>query len=372
MALKNHVKNQKIIKEDPLLWISFFLLTGFGLIILYSASFHIAEKTFGSPFYFVKKQAFHGLIGLGFLFALRFIPYLYLRKFAYFGIILSLVLLIAIFITPFGHTVGGASRWLKLPFFSFQPAVFSFYAIILYLSHTIANHEEDMDKISSGIAPHIILFIIFASILYNQPDFGSIIIIASLLWIMLLAGGAQLKHLGIIASTGGIIGFFLMIQKDYRIERLISYLNPWEYSTSFSYQTTMSLKAFINGGFLGKGLGNGILKLEYLPESHTDFIFSIIGEETGFLGVMLITALFMAILIRGFKISENAPDKFGSLLAFGITSIIAIHVVINMGVTLSLLPPKGLPLPFISYGGTFLIMNMAAMGILLNIKAHSK
>ncbi|MGE4519865.1 MAG: putative lipid II flippase FtsW [Desulfobacteraceae bacterium] len=372
MAVKNQIKNQKIIKEDPLLWISFFLITGFGLIILYSASFHFAEKTFGNPFYFVKRQAVHGSIGLVLLFTFRFIPYYYLKKLAYIGILISIILLAAIFITPFGHKVGGASRWLKLPFFSFQPAVFSFYAIILYLAHTISNHEEDMENFLSGIFPHFILFIIFASILYNQPDFGSIVIIASLIWIMLLAGGAKIKHMMMIASTGLVSGFFLMIQKDYRIERLISYLNPWEYSTSFSYQTTMSLKAFINGGFFGKGLGKGILKLEYLPESHTDFIFSIIGEETGFLGVLLITALFMAILIRGFKISEKAPDTFGSLLALGITSIIAIHVVINMGVTLSLLPPKGLPLPFISYGGTFLIMNMAGIGVLLNIKANSK
>lgn len=372
MTIKQQIRNQKTIKEDPLLWISFFLITGFGLIILYSASFHFGEKVFNNPFYFVKKQALHGFMGLILLFIFRFIPYFYLKKLAYPGILLSICLLIAIFVTPFGHKVGGAYRWLKFPFFSFQPAVFSFYTIILYLAHTISKHEDEMDKFFSGIFPHFILFIIFASLLYNQPDFGSIIIIGALIWIMIFAGGAKIKQMLLIAGTGFISGFFLMIQRDYRVERLISYLNPWEYSSSFSYQTTMSLKAFINGGFFGKGLGNGILKLEYLPESHTDFIFSIIGEETGFLGVFMITGLFMAILIRGFKISENAPDKFGSLLALGLTSIIGIHIIINMGVTLSLLPPKGLPLPFISYGGTFLIMNMAGIGILLNIKANSK
>jgi len=372
MAVKTKTNNQKIIMEDPLLWGSFFLVTGFGLIILYSASFHFSEKTFNTPFYFVAKQAFHGLLGLILLFVFRFIPYHHLKKLAYISIIFSISLLLAIFLTPFGHKVGGASRWLKLPFISFQPSVFSFYAIVLYLAHTISKHESEMDSFVSGILPHFFLFMIFAAILYNQPDFGSIVIIASIIWIMLLAGGAKIKHMLIIAATGMLSGFFLMIQKDYRISRLVSYLNPWEYSQSFSYQTTMSLKAFINGGFFGKGLGNGILKLEYLPESHTDFIFSIIGEETGFLGIFLITILFMIILIRGFKIAENAPDKFGSLLALGIILIIGIHVVINMGVTLSLLPPKGLPLPFISYGGTFLIMNMAGIGILLNIKANSK
>jgi cell division protein FtsW len=255
---------------------------------------------------------------------------------------------------------------------SFQPSVFAFYAIVLYLAHTISKHENEMDSFAEGILPHFILFIIFALILYKQPDFGSIIIIGSIIWLMLLAGGAKIKHMLMIAFTGSAAGFFFMVQKDYRISRLISYLNPWEYAQTHSYQTTMSLKAFINGGLFGKGLGKGILKLEYLPESHTDFIFSIIGEETGFIGVFLIIVLFMIILIRGFKIAETAKDKFGSLLAFGIISIIAIHIVINMGVALSLLPPKGLPLPFISYGGTFLIMNMAGIGVLLNIKANSK
>lgn len=372
MAAKTKIKNQKIIMEDPLLWGSFFLITGFGLIILYSASFHFSDKIYNNPFYYVTKQSAHAFLGLILLFIFRFTPYHHLKKLAYIGIIVSIFLLLAIFITPLGHKVGGASRWLKLPFMSFQPSVFAFYAIVLYLAHTISKHENEMDSFAEGILPHFILFIIFALILYKQPDFGSIIIIGSIIWLMLLAGGAKIKHMLMIAFTGSAAGFFFMVQKDYRISRLISYLNPWEYAQTHSYQTTMSLKAFINGGLFGKGLGKGILKLEYLPESHTDFIFSIIGEETGFIGVFLIIVLFMIILIRGFKIAETAKDKFGSLLAFGIISIIAIHIVINMGVALSLLPPKGLPLPFISYGGTFLIMNMAGIGVLLNIKANSK
>lgn len=229
-----------------------------------------------------------------------------------------------------------------------------------------------MSSFGVGVFPHLILFGIFALLLYRQPDFGSIVIIAAILWIMLVCGGASGKQILALTAVGGVTGFFLMIQKGYRVARLMSFLDPWEYSTTTSYQTIMSLKSFINGGLFGVGIGEGILKMEYLPESHTDFIFSIIGEETGFLGVIAIIALFTMIIIRGFKIAETAPDKFGSLLAIGITSIIGLHVVINMGVTLSILPSKGLPLPFISYGGTSLLMNMAGIGILMNIGANSK
>jgi len=371
MSRKQNLKSQKIILEDPFLWGSFLLILIFGLAVLYSASLHSAGRIYGDQFYFIKKQVIFAAGGLVCLFFFRFLPYKNLKKAAYPGILLSIILLAAIYLTPLGHTVGGASRWLKLPFISFQPGVFSFYTIIIYLAHTISIHQEDMHSFKKGILPHLILFAIFALFLYFQPDFGSIVITAAIIWIMLISGGARTKHMALLTCTGIALGTFFMLQQDYRVDRILSFLNPWEYSSTISYQATMSLKAFINGGFFGTGLGDGMLKLEYLPESHTDFIFSIIGEETGFIGVFFLVFLFSAFLIRGFKIAENAPDKFGALLAAGITSVIGLHVVINMGVTLSILPPKGLPLPFISYGGTALLMNMSAVGILMNIGAAS-
>ena len=372
MSKKQKALSLNFIFEDPLLSIPFILLLGYGIIILYSASFHSAERLYNNQYYFVKKQVLFAFAGLlSFLF-FRFLPYRHLKKFAYILILLSLILLASVFFTPLGHKVGGAERWLRIWGFSFQPSVFSLYAVTIYLAHTISNHEDNMDSFLIGVFPHIILFGIFALFLYFQPDFGSIVLIAALIWIMLVSGGAKAKHIFYITASGGAAGFFLMIQKQYRVARLLSFLNPWEYSTTTSYQTTMSLKSFINGGLFGVGLGEGILKMEYLPESHTDFIFSIIGEETGFIGVLFIIILFTMILIRGFKIAEKTRDKFGSLLAIGITSIIGLHVVINMGVTLSILPPKGLPLPFISYGGTSLLMNMTGMGILMNIGASQK
>lgn len=361
--------SSKFIFEDPFLWIPFLLLLGCGIIILYSASFHSAGEDYNNPYYFLKKQTLFLSLGVAALIFFRFFPYNYLKYFAYISVILSFILLSMIFFTPLGHKVGGASRWLRLMGFSFQPSVFSMYAIIIYLAHTISKHKDEMYLFNKGILPHIILFFIYTLFFYNQPDFGTIVLIAALLWIMLICGGARLKHISLISLSGVAIGAILLVQKDYRIARILSFLNPWEYSTTTSYQTTMSLKAFINGGLTGVGFGEGILKMAYLPESHTDFIFSIIGEEAGFIGVITIIFLFAMIIIRGFKIAENAKDHFGSLLAVGITSIIALHVVINMGVTLSILPPKGLPLPFISYGGTSLLMNMAGMGILMNIGA---
>lgn len=358
--------------HDPFLSIPFMLLLGCGFIILYSASFHSAGKIYDNQYFFLKKQFL--FIGAGFisLIFFRFFPYRHLKKFAYLLVLTAMALLAAVYLTPLGHKVGGATRWLRIFGFSFQPSVFTLYAVVIYLAHTISKHEEDMDSFMVGIFPHIVLFGIFTLFLYFQPDFGSIVLIAALIWIMLVSGGAKGKHIFLLTTTGAVAGFFLMIQKQYRVARLLSFLSPWDYATTTSYQTTMSLKAFINGGLTGVGLGEGILKLEYLPESHTDFIFSIIGEETGFIGVSIVILLFAMILIRGFNIAENAGDKFGSLLAMGITSIIGLHVVINMGVTLSILPPKGLPLPFISYGGTSLLMNMTGMGILMNIGASAK
>ncbi|PIE75154.1 MAG: putative lipid II flippase FtsW [Deltaproteobacteria bacterium] len=369
-SIKNR-KKYSIIKEDPFLWIPFLLLLFSGLIMLYSASGYLAEQRYGSQFFFVKKQFIFTLAGIiPFLF-FRFLPYKYLKKTAYINILLSIFFLTAIFTTPFGHVVGGAARWLKLGGISFQPSVFSFYAIAVYLAFTISKHKENMHLFWPGVFPHIVLFFIFASFLYKQPDFGSIVIIAALIVIMLLTGGAGLKYISAIAAAGIAMGSFFVIQEPYRVGRILSFINPWKYSENLSYQTTMSLKAFIHGGFFGRGLGGGILKMKRLPEAHTDFIFSIIGEETGFIGVTLIIVLFTIIIVRGFKIAEKTKDSFGSLLAVGITSIIGIHAVINMGVALSILPPKGLTLPFISYGGSSLVMNMAAVGILMNLGAST-
>jgi cell division protein FtsW len=200
-----------------------------------------------------------------------------------------------------------------------------------------------------------------------QPDFGSVVILTLITGMMLFVGGVPLRYLALAGLAVAPVGGYLLLSADYRLKRLMSFLDPWEYPTSDGYQTIHSLMAFGSGGLWGTGIGKSLQKLFYLPEPHTDFIFSVIGEEFGLVGVAMIVMLYGLIIWRGIAIARQTTDPFGALLSFGLTTAIALQVCINMGVTMGLLPTKGLTLPFLSYGGTSLVLNMAAVGVLMNI-----
>jgi cell division protein FtsW len=210
---------------------------------------------------------------------------------------------------------------------------------------------------------------VFGLCIISQPDFGSVLILAVLTWLMMFVGGVRCLHLITSLIAMAPIAYYFLISEEYRIRRLLSYLNPWQYPADEGYQIVHSLMAFGTGGLWGAGIGKGYQKLFYLPEPHTDFIFSIIGEEFGLVGVLLIIVLYAWILLKGLKIARKAPDTFGALMAVGLTSAMGLQICINMGVTLGLLPTKGLTLPFLSYGGTSLLLNMTSIGILMNIGA---
>jgi cell division protein FtsW len=220
--------------------------------------------------------------------------------------------------------------------------------------------------------PHFVVLALLAALIIKQPDFGSVVILAALTWMMLFVGGVRCRHL--IGSLLFLLplAYFFLISAEYRIKRLLTFLNPWQYSADEGYQIVHSLMAFGTGGLWGVGVGKGYQKLFYLPEPHTDFIFSIIGEEFGLVGVLIIIVLYILILLKGIQIARHAPDTFGSLMAVGLTVAMGLQVCINMAVTLGLLPTKGLTLPFLSYGGTSLLLNMASIGILMNISAARK
>ena len=354
---------------DPRLLFPVLFLTGIGIVMVYSASSALALERFGSDYYFVKKQAVFALIGIVMLVICRHTPYKVFRSSIYLLLIAAFLLLLAVQVSPIGHSVGGAKRWLRVCGLSFQPSEIARFAMIVYLAYSISKKQEKIKEFSIGFVPHVLVLCLFAGLIIIQPDFGSVMILCALTWIMLFVGGVKISHLasGLLAAVPFV--FIFIMNAEYRLKRLVSFLDPWKYPSDEGYQIIHSLMAFGTGGMWGRGLGEGCQKLFYLPEPHTDFIFSVIGEELGLWGVFLILGFYSIILWRGISISKNSKDLFGSFTAIGLTAALGLQVSINMGVAVGLLPTKGLTLPFLSYGGTSLVINMACIGILMNIGA---
>ena len=359
---------QSAIYDVQLLFPVLFLV-GIGIVMVYSASSALALKKFGTSYFFLKKQALFAFAGVIVLVISRHFPYKYYRKLAYPLLGLSLALLAIIQFTDLGLSAGGSIRWMKLGSFSFQPSELARIALVIYLAYSMEKKGEQIKNFAIGFVPHVMVMGGFVVLIFLQPDFGSVAILGALTWIMLFIGGVRFSQL--FASLLIIIpvGYLFLINAEYRVKRILGFLNPWEYRADEGYQVVHSLMAFGTGGLWGAGIGKGYQKLFYLPEPHTDFIFSVIGEELGLLGVLVIIALYAWIVMRGIAIARKAPDLFGSYLAVGLTIAIGLQIVVNMGVTLGLLPTKGLTLPLLSYGGTSLLINMASIGILMNISA---
>jgi cell division protein FtsW len=345
------------------------LLVGIGVVMVYSASSALALKKFGNEYFFLKKQAVFALIGFLALLICRYFPYRIFRSLTYPMVVLALGLLLAIQLSAWGVSAGGSARWLRFNEISFQPSEFARFSLIIFLGYSMSKKGDRLKDLYVGFLPHILVLGAFMTLIILQPDFGSVVILGVITWFMLFVGGARIFHL--LASLMVMVPFlyFYMIHAEYRLKRIMSFLDPWQYPTEEGYQIIHSLMAFGSGGIWGAGVGNGFQKLFYLPEPHTDFIFSVIGEELGLLGVLAILGLYGIILWRGISIARNSGDEFGAFLAFGMTLALGLQVCTNMGVTLGLLPTKGLTLPFLSYGGTSLLMNMASIGILMNIYA---
>jgi len=340
--------------------------------MVYSASSVLAFKKFGTDFYFLKKQALFAMTGFLGLVCCRHFPYRHLKPLAYPILIIAMVLLGAIFIPGIGYSAGGSARWLRFGGFTVQPAEFARIAMIIYLAFSLDKKSGELGNFYVGFLPHVVVLGILTALIALQPDFGSVVILGAVTWLMLFVAGVRLFHLVPSLLLLVPVGYVYMVSAGYRARRLMSFWDPWQYSANEGYQIIHSLMAFGTGGIWGTGIGQSYQKLHYLPEPHTDFIFSVIGEELGLLGVTIILSLYVLILWRGVIIAKNAEDSFGTFLATGITSSIAIQVCTNMGVALGLLPTKGLTLPFLSYGGTSLMVNMASIGILMNIGTISQ
>jgi cell division protein FtsW len=345
------------------------LLSGLGIIMVYSASSSIAMENHHNLYFYMKKQAIFCFISLCVMFVAASFPYQLYKHLAYVILFAAIALLVAVLFPALNVKAGGASRWLNLGGFTFQPAEFAKLALIIFLGYSLAKKEEMIKVFSVGFVPHVFIFMIFALLIIIQPDFGTIVVLGIITWGMMFIAGVKILHLLSPAPLIIPLIYFLIVKVEYRLERILTFVNPWDDPYNTGYQITHSLKAFGSGGVFGKGIGLGMQKMHYLPEPHTDFIFSIIGEELGLIGVLFILFLYLILLIKGTSIAKKSKTLFGAVTASGLTLYIGIQVIINTGVALGVLPTKGLTLPFISYGGTSLVVNMAAMGILMNIGA---
>ena len=360
----------RTLSYNLLIFIPIFFI-GLGIIMIYSSSSIFAAQKFHDSTFFLKKQALFGVFAIICMFAAAQIPYAFLKKLSYPLWLMSIVLLILVLVPGIGTKVGGAVRWLKFGPLSFQPSEFAKLAVVILLSHSLAKKErEEIKRFSIGVLPHLIFVIPISLLIIVQPDFGTAMMLIALLFTMLFAAGIPLKYLTALSALSSAAASILILCKGYRFERLLTFMDPWKNPTGSGFQIVQSFLGFGAGGLYGTGLGKGTQKLFFLPEPHTDFILSVIGEELGFLGVLLVISLFIIIFVSGIRISIYARDLFGTYLALGITFFIGLQAAINMCVVMGLLPTKGTPLPFLSYGGTSLLCNAVSIGILLNISTQ--
>lgn len=355
---------------DRILMIPALILVVFGIVMVYSSSNLIAIRRYGTSFYFLKNQIVWAVTGItGMLVAMNF-DYKILRRLSLPMIIISVLLLIAVLIPHIGTEVNGAKRWIRFIGLSFQPSELAKLTIIITISAYISKRANRMEDFVYGFLPPVVLLGLFQMLIMLQPDMGTAIAMGVMVLTLLFIGGVRIPH--IFSLTIPLIPFIVnvLFNAGYRKKRLIAFIDPWSDPTGAGFQVIQSLLALGSGGLFGLGLGEGKQKLFFLPEPHTDFIYSLIGEELGFVGASLVIFLYLLILWRGVRIAIRIDDPFGRSLATGLTFMIGIQALINLGVVTGLLPPKGLPLPFVSFGGTALLMNMVGLGILLNISRN--
>ena len=353
--------------DKKLFWTIVTLFVG-GILILSSASIVLSERNSGTFYFYTLRQLLLGGVAgfIGCLIATR-IPYRFWRKAAVPLMIVSFFLLALLFIPQFSLTHGGARRWLSLGPINFQPSELLKLSFIIYLASWLDARRSDLHSIAYGLAPFSLMIAIVGAFLIMQPDIGTLIIILATAGIMYLVGGARWHQLGILLALGGIIGFFIIQIAPYRLSRLLVFLNPNFDPQGVGYQIVQSLIAIGSGGFFGRGFGMSVQKYNYLPEPMGDSIFAVYLEEMGFFGALLLIGVFTFFLWRGLQVARSAKDHFGKLLAVGITVGIVTQAFINMAAISGLLPLTGVPLPFVSYGGTSLMVTLISTGILLNI-----
>ena len=356
---------------DVLLLLTVVGMVLFGLLMVYSSSFIYAQERTGDGLAFIKKQLLFAGLGFGALLAVCRVDYRKWSQWAFPVLGLAILSLVAVFIPGLGIRAGGSQRWLHLGPLNFQPAEFAKFAVIFFVAHQLDRKKERLHTVAAGVLSHILLPLPAFLLLLLQPDFGTTVMICSVIFCLMFLAGVPKKYLFTALALAAAVGVFLALGTAYRRDRVMTYLDPWRDPSGKGFQIIQSMLGLHNGSLFGVGLGNGKEKLFYLPEAHNDFIFAVIGEELGFLGIIAVVIAYLYLIYRGFKIAWDChakyQDLFGMLLASGITLALGLQGFVNMAVVLGLVPTKGLTLPFISYGGSAILVDLFAVGVLLSI-----
>lgn len=353
---------------DKTLAVSAVLLSCLGLVFIYSASSYSAEIYFGDAFHYVETQAVALVLGVTAMLAISFVPPEKIGKFSVWLYVAGLILLVAVFIPGLGVESYGAKRWINLGFFTVQPSEFAKFAMVLFLADFAAR---------KGVHtfPRALVFLaaggLVCLLLLLEPNMSITVCVGAVTFVMLFVAGAKPRHIVVVLIPVFVAGIALLFAEPYRVRRLLAFVNPWDSPLDEGYQLIQSYYALGSGGLFGVGLFNSRQKFLFLPFAESDFIMSVIGEETGFFGMLAITAIFVVVVVRGAVIALRATDRFSCYTAAGITAVIAVQTVFNIAVVCGAVPPTGLPLPFVSAGGTSLVAYLAAVGVLLSISRYA-
>ena len=343
------------------------ILICIGTVMIFSSSCVYALQTLGSSTYFLNRHLLFLAIGLVATFFVMTIDYRELQHYAKPLLVIAIISLVFVLVPGIGKQSFGARRWFKIGFLSFQPSEFFKIVMLIYVSDFLSRKQSKIRDFREGFLPLILILGVSCLLILKQPDLGTTVFMASVVLLMMFVAGARVWHVASLVVLTLPVIYLLIARVPYRMARIMAFLDPWNDSQGIGFQLTQSQIALGSGGIFGVGLGHSQQKLFYLPAAHTDFIFSIIGEELGLLGMLAVIFLFSLFIWQGARIAKRARDGFGYFLSLGIVIMIGLQTIINIGVSIGAFPTKGLPLPFISYGGSALIVNLMAVGLLLNI-----
>jgi len=352
---------------DLLLICVTLLLVLTGIVMVYSASSGLSDRAFGSSAVLLRNHLLHLGVGLaGMMVAMR-VPLSWWKEWIPVALLVCLLLLILVLIPGIGYKVGGARRWFRLGPVSVQPTEILKLVLIVFVASYLDRKQDIVAQFFRGVMPGMAVMGVFLLLVLLQPDFGSMVLIALTLLLMIFASGAKPGHILASLSAFLVIGAYLVASQSYRLKRFLVFLDPWQDPQDTGFQIIQSYLAFGNGGLFGVGLGDSRQKMFFLPDAHTDFIFSILAEELGLLGVFAVILLFVSFVWRGYKATLAASDDFARYVAYGITTLFGLQIILNLAVVMGMMPTKGLPLPFISLGGSSLVLSLFMTGMLLNI-----
>ena len=356
---------------DRWIMLTVTLLVGLGIVMVFNTSYFYAGERFGDPYHVFRKHMVSIALGLGVSLIVSRMQSHTLERLAYPALAVVALALVAVLVPGLGIVRGGARRWIGLGALNVQPSELAKIVVVLYLARSIVRKGARIETFSVGIVPHVIVVGVLAGLVVREPDFGTSVVLSVLLIAMLFAGGVRVRHLVLPVLPALPLAAWAIHSSPYRLRRVMVFLDPWQHPRDAGFQLVQSFLAFGSGGALGSGLGESKQKMFYLPEAHTDFIFSVIGEELGLIGALLVVSLFAVLAIRGFRIALRHPTPFGRLVAFGVTVLLVAQAGVNMAVVLGLLPTKGLALPFVSYGGSAMIGALTSVGVLLAMSRES-